>query len=95
MKTRLLLMCVLIAVTMADPLGKSKYTAKHVHQNPNNNVLEKIQRALVWPNTYYDRPRHRHPYYNHDGTGKLLYGYGGPSLYHYTVFRPLEGYFRR
>ena len=48
----------------------------------------------VIPNTYYDIPRHRYPYYDENGTGRLLYGYGGKTLYKYTVFKPLEGYFR-
>ena len=26
--------------------------------------------------------------------GYLLYGYGGKKLYEYSVFKPLEGYFK-
>ena len=26
--------------------------------------------------------------------GELLYGYGGKKLYEYSVFKPLEGYFK-
>ena len=48
----------------------------------------------VIPNTYYDIPKHRYPYYDENGSGRLLYGYGGKTLYKYSVFKPLEGYFR-
>jgi len=45
------------------------------------------------PNTYYSRPKFRYPYYDRNGQGYLLYGYGGKELYEYSVFKPLEGYF--
>ena len=71
----------------AGPLGKSRLRATHVNPSKSNNLF-------VWPNTYYDRPNHRYPYYDHYGRGRLLYGYGGSSLYKYSVFKPLEGYFK-
>lgn len=88
------------------PLGKSKVQAHHTsnhnyngqnNQNVNNggflsNLLRKY--LPVIPNTYYDVPKHRYPYYDENGTGRLLYGYGGKKLYKYTVFKPLEGYFK-
>ena len=90
------------------PLGKSKIqahqTSSHVYSsngqqtlNVNNggfisNLLRKY--LPVIPNTYYDVPKHRYPYYDENGTGRLLYGYGGKKLYKYTVFKPLEGYFK-
>jgi hypothetical protein len=37
------------------------------------------------------RPKYRYPYYDENGRGKLLYGYGGPDLYQYKSFSPLEG----
>ena len=90
------------------PLGKSKIqahqTSSHIYssngpqtQNVNNggfisNLLRKY--LPVIPNTYYDVPKHRYPYYDENGTGRLLYGYGGKKLYKYTVFKPLEGYFK-
>ena len=39
----------------------------------------------VIPNTYYDIPKHRYPYYDENGSGRLLYGYGGKTLYKYTM----------
>jgi hypothetical protein len=52
------------------------------------------RQKFVWPNSYYDIPKHRHPYYDVNGKGQLLYGYGGPALYKYSVFKPEEGYFK-
>ncbi|CAG9862292.1 unnamed protein product [Phyllotreta striolata] len=40
---------------------------------------------------YYERPKYRYPYYDENGVGRLLYGYGGDKLYQYKVFSPLEG----
>lgn len=37
------------------------------------------------------RPKYRYPYYDENGRGKLLYGYGGPELYQYRSYSPLEG----
>ena len=37
----------------------------------------------------------RYPYYNKYGEGKLIYGYGGQDLYRYSVFKPLDGYFKK
>uniref|UniRef100_A0A182UY75 Uncharacterized protein n=1 Tax=Anopheles merus TaxID=30066 RepID=A0A182UY75_ANOME len=36
-------------------------------------------------------PKYRYPYYDENGKGKLLYGYGGPELYQYKSFSPLDG----
>jgi len=48
------------------------------------------------PNSYYSRPKHRYPYYDKKGKGFLLYGYGEEDdLHEYSVFKPLEGYYRR
>lgn len=47
---------------------------------------------LLYP--YYQRPRYRYPFYDHEGNGELLYGYGGRKLYRYTIFKPVEGYLR-
>ena len=76
----------------ATPLGKSRHRATHVPPERNRGLLRNL---FVWPNSYYDVPRHRYPYYDASGTGKLLYGFGGRSLYKYSVFRPLEGYFKK
>ena len=75
----------------ASPLGKSKIKATHVP--PDSDKLD-LKKLLVWPNTYYDVPKHRYPYYDENGSGRLLYGYGGSDLYKYSVFKPLEGYFK-
>ncbi|XP_040174012.1 uncharacterized protein LOC120906408 [Anopheles arabiensis] len=40
---------------------------------------------------YFERPKYRYPYYDENGKGKLLYGYGGPELYQYKSFSPLDG----
>ncbi|XP_047510353.1 uncharacterized protein LOC125053167, partial [Pieris napi] len=40
---------------------------------------------------YFERPKYRYPYYDENGKGKLLYGYGGPELYQYKSYTPLEG----
>ncbi|XP_021198611.3 uncharacterized protein LOC135118613 [Helicoverpa armigera] len=40
---------------------------------------------------YFERPNYRYPYYDEQGRGKLLYGYGGPELYQYKSYSPLEG----
>lgn len=40
---------------------------------------------------YFERPRYRYPYYDENGRGKLLYGYGGSDLYQYKSYSPLEG----
>ncbi|XP_014361525.2 uncharacterized protein LOC106713276 [Papilio machaon] len=40
---------------------------------------------------YFERPKYRYPYYDENGKGKLLYGYGGPDLYQYKSYSPLEG----
>ncbi|CAG4966179.1 unnamed protein product [Colias eurytheme] len=40
---------------------------------------------------YFERPKYRYPYYDENGKGKLLYGYGGPELYQYKSYAPLEG----
>lgn len=37
------------------------------------------------------RPKYRYPYYDINGKGKLLYGYGGPELYQYKSYSPIEG----
>ncbi|XP_055608191.1 uncharacterized protein LOC129755628 [Uranotaenia lowii] len=40
---------------------------------------------------YFERPKYRYPYYDENGRGKLLYGYGGPELYQYKSYSPLDG----
>merc|ERR1712038_469110 len=71
------------------PVEKSRLRALHVPK-------EKFQwkKFLVLPNTYYDHPRNRYPYYDQRGVGKNVYGYGGQTLYKYDTFQPLEGFFR-
>ena len=87
------------------PLGKSKIQAHQTKshdynaqqtQNVNGGFISSLLRKYlpVIPNTYYDVPKHRYPYYDENGTGRLLYGYGGKKLYKYSVFKPLEGYFK-
>ncbi|XP_044744937.1 uncharacterized protein LOC123306838 isoform X2 [Coccinella septempunctata] len=40
---------------------------------------------------YFERPKYRYPYYDENGVGRLLYGYGDEKLYQYKSFTPLEG----
>ncbi|XP_065171349.1 uncharacterized protein [Atheta coriaria] len=40
---------------------------------------------------YFERPKYRYPYYDENGVGRLLYGYGDDKLYQYKSFSPLEG----
>ena len=88
-----LVVCCIVALGLclprADPLGKSHIRATHVPIKG-----DRRRNQFVWPNSYYDIPRYRYPYYDVQGKGELLYGYGGPSLYKYTVFKPEEGYFK-
>ena len=79
------------ASVYSSPLGKSRLKATHV--NPEGGKFD-LRKLLIWPNTYYDKPLHRYPYYDENGSGRLLYGYGGSDLYKYSVFKPLEGYFK-
>lgn len=47
---------------------------------------------LGYINCYlFSRPKYRYPYYDENGVGRLLYGYGDEKLYQYKVFSPLEG----
>ena len=86
------LLLLAVVLVRAGPLGQSKIRAVHVPPEKSRLTLENL---FVWPNSYYDVPRHRYPYYDKKGNGELVYGYGGRSLFRYSVFRPLEGYFRR
>ena len=87
--------------TRAKHMVKHSNSNSHLYskENENNggglfNLSALFRKYLpVIPNTYYDIPKHRYPYYDENGTGRLLYGYGGEKLYKYTVFKPLEGYF--
>ena len=45
------------------------------------------------PNTWESRPNLRYPYYDSEGRGYLLYGYGGKDLYEYSEFDFLEGWY--
>ncbi|KAL0811111.1 hypothetical protein ABMA28_010378 [Loxostege sticticalis] len=58
-------------------------------------MLVVIEGSLPQPRApnfqYFERPNYRYPYYDENGKGKLLYGYGGPELYQYKSFSPLEG----
>ncbi|CAH2013062.1 unnamed protein product [Acanthoscelides obtectus] len=54
-----------------------------------------IANAVLQPKApnfqYFERPKYRYPYYDENGVGRLLYGYGDDKLYQYKVFSPLEG----
>jgi hypothetical protein len=81
---------VIVSTALASPLGRSRFRATHVPPEKRKTFKE----VLVWPNSYNDIPRYRYPYYDKHGRGQLVYGYGGQNLYKYSVFRPLEGFFR-
>ncbi len=68
-------------VAAPEPLGRSHIRATHVPYDGDK------RKSIVFPNTYYDIPKHRYPYYDAYGRGRNLYGYGGPTLYKYSVFR--------
>jgi hypothetical protein len=72
------------------PVGLSRTKATHVRPDGDKRKLK-----FVWPNSYYDIPNYRFPFYDEHGTGKLLYGFGGEKLYKYSIFKPIEGYYRR
>ncbi|XP_015593965.1 uncharacterized protein LOC107267160 [Cephus cinctus] len=40
---------------------------------------------------YFERPKYRYPFYDENGRGRLLYGYGGSDLYQYRTYTALEG----
>ena len=91
-----LVVLVLVAVTsvveaVPSPLGLSKIRATHV---PPQADQRRNLHKWVWPNSYYDIPKYRYPYYDEHGVGKLVYGFGGKDLYKYTVFKPIDGYLR-
>ena len=55
-------------------------------------MLGQLMGGMI-PNSYYSRPALRFPYYDKNGKGYLLYGYGGKELFEYTTFDMLEGWF--
>ncbi|CAG0916271.1 unnamed protein product [Notodromas monacha] len=74
-----LLMLVLLILTLMSILPQNTEAAgkgpvKSVHK--------------LYP--YYWKSKIRYPYYDKYGRGKLLYGYGGPDLYEYTAFKPID-----
>ncbi len=91
MKLLLCVILVILPLIWSSPLGKSRHRATHVPPERR----KPFSSLFIIPNTYHDIPRHRYPYYDEHGRGKLLYGYGGRTLYKYSVFRPLEGYYRK
>ena len=58
-----------------------------------SNLRYSPQGEVKLPNTWDSLPKFRYPYYDPQGRGYLLYGYGGPELYNYSQFERLEGYF--
>ena len=47
----------------------------------------------VLPNTWQSIPSFRYPYYDSEGQGYLVYGYGDNQVYSYSEFDDLEGYY--
>ena len=45
------------------------------------------------PNTWKSRPNYRFPYYDKNGRGYPLYGYGDYELFEYSEFDWLEGWY--
>ncbi|XP_029725561.1 uncharacterized protein LOC109426667 [Aedes albopictus] len=58
-------------------------------------LITQVVESTVQPKApnfqYFERPKYRYPYYDEQGRGKLLYGYGGPDLYQYKSYSPLDG----
>ncbi len=86
-----LLLAALLAVS--GPASASGVIGKS-YEGPYHAPEPTLLKPFLVPNTYFDRPRYRYPYYDTNGHGKLLYGYGGSKLYRYSIFRPIEGYFK-
>jgi len=89
-----LLLVLGLLASIGQPLGRSAKKATHVKPVQEDSGFN-WRRLFALPNTYYERPRHRYPYYDSKGHGRFVYGYGGKELYKYTIFKPLEGYFKR
>ena len=85
------LVTLVLGVPRPMPLGLSKVRATHV---PPEADLRRNLHKWVWPNSFYDIPKYRYPYYDEHGNGKLLYGFGGKDLYKYSVFKPIDGYLK-
>lgn len=56
-----------------------------------HNFLKKKKKLQDCNKYLIHRPKYRYPYYDENGRGKLLYGYGGPELYQYKTYSGLEG----
>ncbi|XP_069936385.1 uncharacterized protein [Cherax quadricarinatus] len=80
-----------LALPDTAPQGFYTYGERPPAVIPDPNLRKVYE--LFYP--YYQRPRYRYPFYNDEGKGELLYGYGGPRLFKYTVFKPVEGFLRR
>jgi len=63
---------------------------------PNRERDKSLERLLglsvVLPYPYFQKPRYRYPVYDRSGRGSLFYGYGGPEVYKYQTFTPIEGH---
>ncbi len=75
--------------SLAKPLGLSWLKATNARS-----FGDQMKWKFAWPNSFYDIPSYRYPYYDEKGSGKLLYGYGGEKLYKYSTFKPIEGYYK-
>jgi len=81
--------------------ARNRFSAPRVPREESSGARRGLRGGLaqllggLFPNTYYSRPNYRYPYYDNDGKGYLLYGYGDEDLYEYSIFKPLEGYFKR
>ncbi|KAK4298430.1 hypothetical protein Pmani_029222 [Petrolisthes manimaculis] len=87
-------MRILSIILMLGVLAVLSECQTHSVKNPavvHDPKLRKVY-ELIYP--FYQRPRYRYPFYDHQGNGELLYGYGGRKLFKYTVFKPVEGYLR-
>lgn len=75
---------------------RSKYVSSVRYSVLNRHVANIIWKQIQIQNytnihLFIYRPKYRYPYYDENGRGKLLYGYGGPDLYQYKTYSALEG----
>ncbi|XP_065582549.1 uncharacterized protein LOC136041730 isoform X2 [Artemia franciscana] len=76
--------------------GPASFIRRSLEIDPNQfapRTSEKDPEKLAKKYRYYQRPLYRYPYYDNTGRGYNLYGYGGPELFSYSIFQPIEGYY--
>ncbi|XP_045125000.1 uncharacterized protein LOC123512623 [Portunus trituberculatus] len=91
-KFTIMVVLVVAAVLLGSPPAQAQH---YTSRSPAVVTDPKLRKVYEFLYPYYQKPRYRYPFYDGEGNGELLYGYGGPRLFRYTVFKPVEGYLRR